>query len=200
MDIVQPISISHDSTIFPHNTSTIYLSKSALFFALALGSTPIQVSLSHPKVTVRMLVSRVGDDETAEIPLLQSRSHTSIESHSFRLRRSRMVFICVCFIVFAINCGAYLTSVPSIRIIEDIVCHHYYERTGRQELNIMHSEIVQSTNLISGVRGTGDIDERLCKVKEVQHELAMIGGILQLTQAIPGKLLHDYLAIGFVKH
>jgi len=60
-------------------------------------------------------------------------------------------------------------AVPSIRLYEDIVCHHYYnELQGEGHVGL-----------------GGQIDEELCKVEEVQEELNILFAGLHLLGALP---------------
>jgi hypothetical protein len=67
-----------------------------------------------------------------------------------------------------------LVSVPSLRIYEDILCHRFYER--RQ--NMAHFGLDTR------------IDERWCKVDEVQEELNILTAGLETLKSVPGKSHH----------
>ncbi len=59
-------------------------------------------------------------------------------------------------------------GVPSIRIYEDIICHHYYNR------------------LHEGHIGFDDhIDEDMCKAEEIQEQLNILMAALQFLMALP---------------
>jgi hypothetical protein len=63
-------------------------------------------------------------------------------------------------------------AVPSIRLYEDIVCHHYYnELQGEGHVGL-----------------GGQIDEELCKVEEVQEELNILFAGLHVLGALPRRL------------
>lgn len=69
-------------------------------------------------------------------------------------------------------------GLPSIRLYEDIICHHYYGRLAGE----------------GHIRLEGDIDESLCKVDEVQNELNFLLAILYFLATIPGMLLAECIA------
>ena len=66
-------------------------------------------------------------------------------------------------------------ALPSIRLYEDIICHHYY----------------------NGIEGEGhrgleeDIEERLCKADPVQEELNLLLAGLHFLGAVPRKLKQE---------
>jgi hypothetical protein len=72
-------------------------------------------------------------------------------------------------IIFILAFGGYLMAVPSIRLYEDIICHHYYnELEGEGHIGF-----------------EGQIDEELCKVEEVQKELNILLAGLHFLGALP---------------
>ena len=61
-------------------------------------------------------------------------------------------------------------AVPSIRLYEDIICHHYYENLeGEGHIGL-----------------EGNIDEKECKGDEVQNQLNVLLVVLHFLSAIPG--------------
>ena len=69
-------------------------------------------------------------------------------------------------IVLFLLCTALISFlIPQLRIIENILCHKYYGDSW----------------------STGEIDEKLCKVDEIQSELAYIMGITSMLESIPGR-------------
>jgi len=99
------------------------------------------------------------DEEDAPLlpDLLHMRNHTpSVPFYQTRSRRAITLIIFLVIFMFAF--GSALVVVPSIRLYEDIVCHHYY-------------------NGLQGDRHRGfddKIEEHLCKVKEVQQDLNIL--------------------------
>jgi hypothetical protein len=78
-------------------------------------------------------------------------------------------------VAFILTSGNALMSVPGTRIFEDIICHHFYEKSSDQ---------------IGSIR-RDIIDEDQCKGKEVQAELATLKGVWAMIDAIPGNLSSD---------
>lgn len=118
------------------------------------------------------------DEEDA--PLLPDLRPAHMRTHSysslpFYQTRSRRVFISIAYlIIFILSFGGYLMAVPSVRLYEDIVCHHYYNG-------------LQGESHI----GLGEkIDEDLCKVDEVQGELNILYGALHFLGALPRMFSH----------
>lgn len=59
---------------------------------------------------------------------------------------------------------------PQLRVYEDIICRHYYDEIkGQGHISL-----------------TEDIDESLCKIDEIQEELAIVVGGLSLADSVPG--------------
>lgn len=64
-----------------------------------------------------------------------------------------------------------MTQVPGMRIMEDIICHHYYAR-------------LQGEDWI-GINGY--INESLCKADEIQSELNTLVAGQYAMRAVPGR-------------
>ncbi len=81
----------------------------------------------------------------------------------------RMIIALLFAVIFTLEVGGFLMGVPSMRLMEDIICHHYY--------NKMKGE---------GHIGLRDkIDESMCKGEEVQDELNIVLAGLNFVGAIP---------------
>ncbi|OBT65127.1 hypothetical protein VE03_04776 [Pseudogymnoascus sp. 23342-1-I1] len=89
------------------------------------------------------------------------------------LHNPRLIIALLTGVVFLINFGAFMMTMPSSRIYEDIICHHYYDSlSGPSHLSL-----------------DTPIDEALCKVGPVQAELATVIGGIFVTSSIPSLLL-----------
>lgn len=87
----------------------------------------------------------------------------------YQTRSTTAITIILMAVVVVLSFGAYLTAVPSIRIYEDIVCHHYYDQIqGEGHIGLEEQ-----------------IDESLCKIPEVQQELNILLAGLHVIGAIP---------------
>lgn len=112
-----------------------------------------------------------------EDPLLSNGSLRRTTSHSHvsfvhQIHSPRIIISLLFTIIFILASGGFLMGVPSIRLYEDIICHHYYESLeGEGHIGL-----------------EGDIDESLCKVDEVQNELNILLAVLHFLGAIPGML------------
>jgi hypothetical protein len=73
--------------------------------------------------------------------------------------------------LFMLLFGNYFLVAPQLRIYEDIICRHYYDEIKGQG----HIALSQ------------DIDESLCKIDEIQEELAIFMGGLSVADSVPGK-------------
>ncbi|KAF4637074.1 hypothetical protein G7Y89_g1021 [Cudoniella acicularis] len=85
---------------------------------------------------------------------------------------SRIIIVILFIVIFITTFGAVLTAIPSIRLYEDIVCHHYF-------------------NSLEGdghIGFDGDIDEELCKGDEIQKQMNVLFGVLYFLGPIPGLL------------
>lgn len=92
--------------------------------------------------------------------------------HIPQVHNPQVIVFFITLMVFCIMIGSFLTIAPSIRIYEDIICHHYYDQLeGDGHIDLL-----------------SDIDEKECKVDAIQEELAIVLGGLELTMSIPGKL------------
>ncbi|KAH8202714.1 hypothetical protein TruAng_003090 [Truncatella angustata] len=94
------------------------------------------------------------------------RSVTSIAS-SFRVPQvhsGSTIVALFCVILLVASCANGFVSIPLTRVVEDVVCHRYYE-----------------------VQNLGEsIDEKLCKVPAVQSKMAYIFATAEVCEAIAG--------------
>jgi hypothetical protein len=67
--------------------------------------------------------------------------------------------------------GNYFMIAPQLRIYEDIICRHYYDKIEGQ----------------GHIALTEDLDESLCKLDEIQEELAVVMGGLSVVDSVPGE-------------
>jgi MFS transporter, PCFT/HCP family, solute carrier family 46 (folate transporter), member 1 len=106
---------------------------------------------------------------TEASPLLEERRETSRPSSRapFQARTPRSIVLLLSLNILCLATGGSLLIVPVTRILEDILCHGYYD----------------------GLHGQDDsIDERLCKIDAIQSELAYLNGILSMIEATIGML------------
>ncbi|TGO27295.1 hypothetical protein BPAE_0044g00300 [Botrytis paeoniae] len=69
--------------------------------------------------------------------------------------------------------GEYLMAVPALRVYEDVICHHYYNRLQGEG------------HIVLG----RDIDESMCKKDDIQNELSIIVAGTHFLGAILGTIL-----------
>jgi hypothetical protein len=119
-------------------------------------------------------------------PLLPLKQPTLQRQHSFldaipKAHSPGVVVGLMSMVVFVIMFGAFLILVPLNRILEDIICHHFYDNIkGEGHIGL-----------------SGKIDEKYCKGNEVQGELATILGVQDMVESIPG--MHHGLMSELVK-
>lgn len=63
-----------------------------------------------------------------------------------------------------------MVEVPMIKLFEQAICNRYYNA---------HDDLIRL--------GSGTIDEKLCKIKPIQNELAGLVGLKFTFDALPGK-------------
>jgi hypothetical protein len=107
-----------------------------------------------------------------EVPLLRttSRPGTARSSSFIRPSHSRRVIITIlCTIVFTLGFGSFLMGIPGIRLYENIICHHYYNKLEGD----------------ARIRLDGEIAEDKCKIEPVQEELNILLAGAHFLGAIP---------------
>lgn len=116
-------------------------------------------------------------DSSPSSPLDEPKHHESQArdpaSQKLRLRLLLTLFA----IVLAVEMGLNMVDSPMVRIYESITCRHYYAQYNPSQIGV-----------------DGQVEEELCKVKDVQTELAAVKGYMEffdglLSIAIPGGLL-----------
>lgn len=119
-----------------------------------------------------------SEGDSSPISPLDEPKHHGLEerdpaSQKFRLRLLLTLFA----IVLAVEMGLNMADSPMVRIYESITCRHYYAQHDSSQI------------------GTdGQVEEDLCKVKDVQTELAAVKGYMEffdglLSMVISGGLL-----------
>lgn len=119
------------------------------------------------------LQSSEGDSSPIS-PLDEPKHHESEErdpaSQKLRLRLLLTLFA----VVLAVEMGLNMADSPMVRIYESITCRHYYAQHDSSQIG-----------------ADGQVEEELCKVKDVQTELAAVKGYMEffdglLSMVIPG--------------
>lgn len=132
------------------------------------------------RATIAVEVSHEADERTSLLPRTQSSEDErpcSILSlpHIPQIQTLHdprtILYTLVCLLFFS-TLGGCIQVLPTTRIIEDVLCHQYYD----------------------GVIGQGHIgmreriDEDLCKTDRIQKELAFVKGIWDALDAVPSGL------------
>ncbi len=113
--------------------------------------------------------ARERDGETSPLLLrdhstLTTKSQLSHRAESWR--KSRRIVYTMMLVVLLIGLGENWMETPQTRIFEAIICYKYYEREDPSKIEIGRQLI--------GAGAIGGVPEHLCKVEEVQSELAML--------------------------
>ncbi len=108
-------------------------------------------------------------------PLLVERDKdsTPLSRYRFKVHRPRTIVFLLSLIILIESTGANLMVVPTTRILEDVICHRYYD--------------VQDLD--------NSIDERLCKTDAIQSKLAYLNGLVSVAEAIVGSYLSGDFSI-----
>jgi hypothetical protein len=110
-----------------------------------------------------------SEPPTEASPLLQTTQETPkpAPKWSFQVQAPRHIVLLLALLILSLATGGALMTVPTTRILEDILCHRYYgDLQGRN----------------------GSIDEKLCKVDDIQSDLAYLNGLISALEATVGML------------
>ena len=86
-----------------------------------------------------------------------------VRASRFQVRRPRAIVLTTALLKFILTCSGSMILLPIFRLLEDAFCHEFY-----------------------GDDSPGMIDERKCKVDEVQRRLAYLGGWVAMMSAVVG--------------
>ncbi|KAI5250085.1 MFS general substrate transporter [Aureobasidium subglaciale] len=127
--------------------------------------------------------SKLPDVSEAEItPLLKNKSpNNSPYKHGAHQMRPRNILIVMTVLILIVQCGDQISEAPLTRIFESIYCYQYWEQEDPSKILIPRSAI--------GPGALGGVEERWCKVAEVQGKVAMLKGTQQFLDCIPGLIL-----------
>ncbi|KAL5348619.1 hypothetical protein ACLOAV_006036 [Pseudogymnoascus australis] len=114
------------------------------------------------------------DEPSENEPLLPgTRQRKNSVSVLPTLHNPRLIIALLTGVMFLVNFGAFMMTMPQFRIFEDIICHHYYDNlSGPSHLSL-----------------DTPIDESHCKVDPVQAELATVVAGLFVASSVPSLLL-----------
>jgi len=101
------------------------------------------------------------------------RSWFSRDSNSDGLSRETKIIICVLCLQFLISFAKHIIEVPTIRLFEIAICNRYYRNSQALEPSIFKGK---------------HIDERKCKIPQIQNDLAYLVGWRFSFDALPGLL------------
>ncbi|KAI5202050.1 MFS general substrate transporter [Aureobasidium subglaciale] len=123
--------------------------------------------------------SKLPDVSETEItPLLRKDSpENSPYKHGAHQMRPRNIMIIMTVLILIAQCGDQISEAPLTRIFESIYCYQYWEQEDPTKILIPRSAI--------GPGALGGVEERWCKVAEVQGKVAMLKGTQQFLDCIP---------------
>ncbi|KAA8644006.1 hypothetical protein EYZ11_010863 [Aspergillus tanneri] len=134
-----------------------------------------------------MLLEHNDHDNENSLFLSSAESDSHIEKqphdepHAIDSKLRTRLMITLFAMVLSVEVGLVMASGPITRIYESIACREYYAQYNPKQIG-----------------SNGEVDEKLCKLKEIQSELAAVkgymeffDGILSILLAIPYGLLAD---------
>lgn len=125
--------------------------------------------------------------ETETTPLLgrNTESHDGpVKKDGSRQMSSRTILIIMGVLIMISQAGDQFSEAPLTRIYESIYCYQYWEREDPTKILVPRS--------IVGPGALGGVEERWCKVAEVQGKLAMLKGTQQFLDCIPSMGTHQH--------
>jgi hypothetical protein len=109
-------------------------------------------------------------DDSSPYSSATSTSKRHVLSYKLQSHFSKWATLYICgLMVFLVDFGEFMVEAARIRRLELGICREYY--------------IIVDPQVI---RGDGGIPEELCKLDEIQSELARMRGFLGLLENIPG--------------
>jgi len=96
------------------------------------------------------------------------------ESHHIT---TRWIVPTILAIIVILQCGDQLMEPPLIRVFESIYCYQYWEQQDPSKL------LASRENVAPGA--VGGVEERFCKVPDVQASVALLQGNLNLFNGLP---------------
>lgn len=123
-----------------------------------------------------------GTDITETSSLLENRpeaqcNHDPSKSYSFSPQILRLGLVAI---LFLLSVGEELTESPTTRIMESVLCYQHYEKYD--------PGLLKTGRELAGPGAVFGVAEALCKVDEVQHQLAELQGFQQTLDGIPALL------------
>ena len=116
-----------------------------------------------------------GDDpiRDAEVPRTSSPTQTKRKRiEGFIANRTYRIIASAFLVYFLLEFSVLVFQVPGSRLFERAVCRRYYGDISSPETSVDTLE---------------EIDERLCKIAPIQHEVALLAGWRDSFLAIPGE-------------
>ncbi|OWP06646.1 hypothetical protein B2J93_5125 [Marssonina coronariae] len=111
------------------------------------------------------VVSKAPGEATPLLTGSRQNPQRTTSAWKFQVTSPRGITIIVAFAFVILGSGGTLVIVPTTRILEDVLCHRFYDTLDGRN---------------------GAIDEKLCKRDEIQSELAYLTGLIASVEAAVG--------------
>ena len=98
---------------------------------------------------------------------------------SSHARSPRFIVTWVILVVMMVLVGDQLAEVPQMRIFESIYCYQYWEKVDHTKLLVGRAGV--------GPGAVGGVDEKWCKIPQIQGKVAELKGYQTLFDGIPSE-------------
>lgn len=127
----------------------------------------------------------VNETETTPLMGRDTESHDGpVKKDGSRQMSSRAILIIMGVLILVVQAGDQFSEAPLTRIYESIYCYQYWEQEDPSKILVPRSAV--------GPGALGGVEERWCKVAEVQGKLAMLKGTQQFLDCIPSRETHQH--------
>lgn len=110
-----------------------------------------------------MALDRFPEEEGAPLLVERNEDHPPRAKYWYQVERPRTIVILISVLIFILATSGQVMTVPQTRLLESALCSQYYDVQGQKE-----------------------IDEKLCKIDEIQSQLAYLNGLISMLEAIFG--------------
>ncbi len=127
-----------------------------------LEAEPLLAVEEHDSASIEIAETPASEPDPRHEPRSRKHGRRGFAAR-FQAQRRSTVVVLLAVVMFGLTTSGMLILIPMFRLVEDAICHLHYGKPLSEP-----------------------VDERLCKVHEVQKELAYLGGLSAMINSIVG--------------
>jgi len=125
--------------------------------------------MAMPPPTEQTSLLGVENEEYHPLGLSTNGKQSNIVQKLYQKRQEWLPLFLCGLLFFVVDFASYMRVAPKTRMFEMAFCRDYYQKVNPGVID-----------------GNGEVPESLCKIEEIQQELALLKGWLNMLEFLPG--------------